>query len=180
MNDKLVKQQPIAANDNIPRPREFDARLEAYLPGLRKLARKLRRDRDEREELLNETVAVVLSRWKTFREDGGFWMWIALTMRSINAELYKRERRRGATVDLDALHNDVALSLSAHQETEVDARKIGTNIAGRNGDILIRRVQGDKLDEIATDYGISKERVRQIAEHERKRVLKVVGFDAAA
>lgn len=175
MNDKLVKQQPAAANDNIPRPREFDARLEAYLPGLRKLARKLRHDRDEREELLNETVAVVLSRWKGFRPEGGFWKWISLIMRSINREMRKKATRRAPAIEIDNISDSIAFSVAPHQEVAVDARKLSVEILGRNGDILMRRAQGDKLYDIANDYGISKQRVQEIAEHERKRILKAVG-----
>lgn len=160
------------ANDNSPRPAEFDARLMAYLPALRVLARRLSPDP---EVLVNDTVVWALSRWQNFRGDlaqtnSGFYNWLQINMRSIAQG--QRKRRTLSTVPL-AQHD---APVPAAQEAAVDLGAVTMRLGGRPGAVLARRAAGGTLGEVATDMGICKERVRQIEGEERAKLKRAVGW----
>lgn len=45
----------------------------------------------------------------------------------------------------------------------------------RDSQALVRLAMGDELQDVAVDFGVSRERVRQLAERERNRLRKAVG-----
>lgn len=144
------------ANDN--RPPEFDALIEKYTPGLKSLASRLMPGRGD--DLYVDTVILLLHRWRSFRPDGGFWNWASLTMRGAARDIRNREKRRPREVGLgDASERSTQPRQHDHAELSDALRRISSI---RNGDVLLRRAMGDKLDEIAADRGVSRERVRQM------------------
>lgn len=145
-----------ADNDN--RPPEFDALIEKYTPGLKRLAAKLAPWRGD--DLYVDTVILLLHRWRSFRPDGGFWNWASLTMRGAARDQRLRERKQPREVELRPLHAGVTQP-SQHDYAELSEalRKLS---GVRHGDVLLRRAMGDKLDEIAADRGVSRERIRQL------------------
>ena len=82
------------------RPKEFDDRITAYLPGLRALAKRIS---SEPDELVSDTLIYAFKNWKSFRPDGAFWAWISLNMRSISQQRAKRNRLHTYRVDLAML-----------------------------------------------------------------------------
>jgi DNA-directed RNA polymerase sigma subunit (sigma70/sigma32) len=65
----------------------------------------------------------------------------------------------------------------ATQPTQDDYAELSATLArlsGRSGDVLLRIAMGDELGEIANDYGISRERVRQIGEQARTKLRRAV------
>ena len=161
-----------AANDN--RPPEFDARVMAYMPGLRKLAaRHVRNER--REDLVVDTIMHALEKWRTFREDGAMWSWLAWTMRGIaanQAKMAMRSARRATVFSIDDYPN---LATGSTQQMQAELSETLTALAGmKGGNVLVRRAMGDGLAEIGADMGITRERVRQIEVEARKRFVKVI------
>lgn len=162
---------PQPDNDNTPRPATFDSHVMAYLPALKKLARKLTNNDDDREELLQDTLAYALSSWRNFRADSskpksGIYNWLTLNMRA----LAQRNRRRAASGSHGAL-GDWDKPVAANQEDIAYANGIiRTLTRTREGRMLVWRGRGDTLGEIGKRRGISANRVQQLVDKARARL----------
>lgn len=148
------------------RPKEFDDRVTAYLPGLRALAKRIS---SEPDELVSDTLIYAFKNWKSFRPDGAFWAWISLNMRSISQQRAKRNRLHTCRVDLAML-----VPTPARQEHAVDLRRVRENLNYRAGICLLRHASGETYREIAADLGVSYERVHQLCDVARARLLSEV------
>lgn len=160
----------VVANDN--RPTEFDARVMAYLPGLRALAAK-KVPKEYREDLVTDTIIYALAHWTNFREDGGMWNWLEWQTRGIikNAASKAVARKRHAV--FVPIEDHMQFSTPANQLDYADLSKALDGMTGRGGRIVVRRAMGDTLREIGNVMGLTNERVRQIEAREMKR-LKLV------
>lgn len=155
-----------AANNNI-RPAAFDAALLKYQPGLARLASRLRPE--DPESLVQETNVFALSRHTNFRGDptqpkSGFWNWLQLNMRSM-----AQSQRRRPLVQQDKTTTQPV------QEDYAELSRTLSRLTGRSGQVLTRRAMGDTLEEIGNDLAVSRERVRQIENEARAKLLKQVG-----
>lgn len=153
------------------RPPEFDAIIVKYTPGLRKLAARLTRNTEAAGLLYVDTVIKALEKWECLRADGGPWKWLQFFMRGLARD--NRERLRVEEVE------DPTGMLAAQGATpaaQYDSARLSEVLRGLPNDretaILLRRVAGDQLAEIGADYGIGKERVRQLEERARAGLVK--------
>ena len=157
--------------DDDMRPAAFDARLAAYLPGLRKQATHYNCDADD---LVSDTVEYALRTWRDFREGGGFWWWLQWRMRQVVALRRKAARtnkRDGRTVSLD---NATHASTAPQQEDYLALVQVLESIpAGRSRDIVLRSAMGEEGPEIGARYGIGRERVRQIVRANRAKMKRM-------
>ncbi|MDO3431158.1 sigma-70 family RNA polymerase sigma factor [Rhizobium sp. CBN3] len=149
-----------AANDN--RPAEFDARVMQYKQGLEVLARKLTKTKEEREDLVTDTIIYCLSHWRSFRPEGGFYNWLYWSMRGVLSLRRDAARRQLSIVEdpegrLMALRGTAPAQLDRVQLTQTLAA-----MSERGGGVVIRRAMGETLPVIAADLGVTAERVRQI------------------
>lgn len=148
----------------------FDSAVMAYVPALKKLARKL--DKTDYEELLQDTLTYVFAKWQNFRADpaqprSGMYSWLTLTMRSIAQA--KRQLVRPKHVEIANWDKPVA----ARQEETVFAGEVLSRLAQtREGRMLVRFAKGEKLREIGKRRGIGAERVRQLIEKARDRLVR--------
>lgn len=153
-----------AANDN--RPPEFDALIEQYTPGLKRLAGKLAPGQGD--ELYVDTVILLLHRWRSFRVDGGFWNWASLTMRGLARENRNRAKRQLSFAPLEAAYSigtpPVQQSRVELNETVAKLRRV------RGGADVLRYAMGDTFADIGKRRGVSIERARQIVVAARERV----------
>ncbi|WP_312405267.1 sigma-70 family RNA polymerase sigma factor [Rhizobium sp.] len=152
------------------RPQAFDDRVVSYMPGLRGLASRLGFRGEERDDLVTDTMMTALHRWGSFREDGGFWNWLSLTMRACAQERRKAARRMLTLVDDGDGRYANRMALQPPQLRQIEAIETVRAIKGRDGDALVRLAMGDTLDEIGRKLGVSRERVRQICERGRSRL----------
>ncbi|MBO9194358.1 sigma-70 family RNA polymerase sigma factor [Rhizobium sp. 16-449-1b] len=168
------------ANDN--RPAEFDRRLTDHLPLIKKVARRQVRNMQERDDLVQDVFAHALAKWRQFRPDGSFYMWITFMVRMIASEKRRKVIRQGRHLrQVEGEDILAGLSTPARQIEEIDVMEVYNLIpAGRNGDILRRRIMGDTLAEIGSDYGIGRERVRQIEWDQREALRAALGMSSAA
>jgi RNA polymerase sigma factor (sigma-70 family) len=150
------------------RPAAFDARVMAYMPGLRNLSYKLEKNQEIRNDLVTDTIIEALDKWQNFREDGGMWNWLYWTMRGRICN--QRKLKKLHIVDSE-FHYDTA-AVQATQDDHVELSQVLDMMATREGGILLRRAMGEKLREIGEDLGISRERTRQIEEEARAMVVK--------
>lgn len=150
------------------RPPSFDARVLAYMPGLRRRASQLGYRGEEARDLVTDTIILALHRWGSFREDGGMWNWLAFTMRSLSRD--RRKARGIVIVDDPDGERAARISMAPAQEDYAALCGVLNKLTGRGRDMVLRRAAGEWLDEIANDHGISKQRVQQIIERERERL----------
>lgn len=157
--------QPEAANNNTPRPAEFDARVMAYMPALKKLAIKLV-PAGQREDLIQDVLLWALANWRKFRPDGGFYNWLTLNMRGIAQNKRRSAEARARTAPLaddPYMRRAAAVGAPATQEDGLAARDVIAKLArSREGRVMIRRGLGDTLAEVGKRRGIGAERARQI------------------
>ncbi|MBZ9659809.1 sigma-70 family RNA polymerase sigma factor [Mesorhizobium sp. ESP-6-4] len=160
------------------RPAAFDAAVMAYLPALKKLARKLTNINDDRDELVQDTLAYVFSHWRNFRNDpsapkNGMYNWLTLNMRSIaqgKRQVAANKKKNMPAADVLAL---TRLSTPAQQEDITYATQVVRRLSrSRDGRMLVRLGKGEMLREIGERRGISHERVRQLTEQARERLVK--------
>lgn len=143
------------------RPADFDARVMAYLPGLRRLAAKYV-PRPYREDLVTDTIMYTLERWQNYREDGGMWNWLAWNMRGIATNAAKKaasQKNRAIFVPLTHHDSAVAPAQEGYVQLSEALRRVS---AHRHGSVLLRRAMGDTLREIASDRGTTVEWARQM------------------
>jgi RNA polymerase sigma factor (sigma-70 family) len=175
-------QQRNADNDN--RPAEFDDAILQWLPFLHKMAARLERNKQDREDLVNETVATALKRWTGYKQEGSLPGWLAFQMRervrfmrrqrSVRAASYDAERRhygKDGHQYIDALIDSIGTP--ARQEDIVCARQVVDALTGRDGDVVLRHAMGDTLEEIGAGMGVTRERARQLEVKARERLMKV-------
>ena len=77
----------------------FEALVQAHRAALSRLARRVSRDPEEAEDLLQETLVDAYRGFHRFRPESQFYSWVARIMS--NNELDRARRRRLATVSLD-------------------------------------------------------------------------------
>ncbi|KIQ05048.1 hypothetical protein RU07_02290 [Agrobacterium tumefaciens] len=162
---------PIAANDNHPRPDGFDAALEKQLPVLRRYARRLAKTSDAAEELLHEAVADILRRAHTCRmETFKTWSnWAVYGVFSTMAKARTTQKRTANVVSTSAF-SELPGSAKSSQHESAELSSVLGLLRGREGDMTLRVAMGETLEEIGRDYGLGRERVRQLVERERARV----------
>ncbi len=149
------------------RPKEFDDRLLSYMPGLQSLARRMQPE--DPDALVNDTFAFALSKWKNFRPDGGFWLWISMNMRAI-----ARKNRSRKVPHMSGIAAAEHVQELGNQEHSADLSMVRVLLNDRAGTCLIRHASGETYREIAADLGVSYERVRQLCDVARARLLSEV------
>lgn len=168
--------QPSAANDN--RPADFDAALTAYIPGLRRFAKR-HVPHDKIDEIMQITLTKALANWKTYRaEEGTFATWMQWQMRSAFAHERQKDRRlkrAGVSVNFDkaATLAIPQLVTPPRQEDIVDAKKALAAIA--DSELLMRIAFGDSAAEIAKERGVHRNGVARKARHEREKLRAAMG-----
>ena len=164
----LVARTPlVAANDNNLRSPEFDRKLLAYEPALRRLARKITKN-----ELFQSAMVVMLRRHRECRLET-FWTWAVLCVRGTAQEFVRTNSTKSRSAEVCSLSafEELPGSTDPHQEDGTDLSRVISLLKGRNGTMLMRRAMGETLEAIGNDHGLTKERVRQIVIKERARVL---------
>ncbi|PDT76949.1 sigma-70 family RNA polymerase sigma factor [Sinorhizobium sp. BJ1] len=155
------------------RPAWYDQKVIDYMPFIKRLAYKARR-RGGADDLAQDIYVAAMNRWRIYRDDYKFGTWIVLVARHVIGDQRQKAGRMKRTVDLVDLDKCVA-STPATQLDYAELSETLRRLSGtRDSDVLMRIAMGDELAEIGADYGISKERVRQLGERERGRLRKRV------
>lgn len=164
-----------SANDNT-RPAEFDRQLALAYPRLLKRAARFS---GEPAVLANQAMLLALTRWQTFRQTPGnpyhgFYTWLCWVMMGGASDTRRKISRRIVTVSSDAMPDLPVRAVRASQEAATDLPRVLAVLRPREREVLLRRAAGDKLIEIGEDMGVTRERVRQIEEGARAKVLALV------
>lgn len=147
------------------RPASFDILLTEHMPFLRHLAR-------DREDVVQNIALAAMQKWQRYSGDYKFSTWLGLVARAVGADVrVKRDAKKRAArfVGVDA----VTASVPASQHDYVELSETLRRLSGtRDSDVLMRHAMGEELAVIGADYGIGKERARQLCERERRRLRK--------
>ncbi len=159
------------ANDNSPRPAEYDAMVVAYRPFIRRYGSRLGVEKGDMDEFVQDVMVVAFERYHHYRPDHyAFTTWLSMLVRNTvdRRNRYGRAKKRyGFTVDVDK----VSISTQPNQEEAADLSiALAAMPSGREKTVLLRRAVGEELSEISVDYGISRERVRQIEKNGRNKM----------
>lgn len=164
--------QPAAhANDN--RPDWYDAKVTEYMPFIRKLANRAYRNGNA-DDLAQDVALMALRKWRSYRTEYKFGTWLVWVTRATVSDrkaLATAKKRHALHVDLD---RGVHIATQPTQDDYAELSATLARLSGRSGDVLLRIAMGDELGEIANDYGISRERVRQIGEQARTKLRRAV------
>jgi len=171
--------QPTPANDNDQRPAEYDAALVRYQNLMRKKAN-MYVGRDKADDLVADTCLRALRRWRMYNPAYNMGTWLLVLMRNVMHDQKNAANalmRRGRTVDAD----NIVISSQPNQEQLTELSQVMSALPdGREGEILLRLAMGEELAEVGVDYGISRERVRQLGEKARNSLRKRLATDAVA
>lgn len=154
------------ANDN-DRPKSFDALLTDHMPFLRYLAK-------DREDVVQDIALAAMQKWQRYSGDYKFSTWLGLVARAVadDARVKRATKKRAARfVGMDAVRASVAPTQQDYAELSSVVRRLSGT---RDSDVLMRHAMGEDLAVIGADYGIGKERARQLCERERKRLRVAV------
>lgn len=179
------------ANDNTPRPEWYDKLLVDYLPFARKCANRMRGN-DDADEIVQDFYVDACNRWAAYDHENykfGTWVWQLIRNAVYNRRNYRRAKMRvGSEWSIDTdITNDGAAGTDlfrkswmpqteANQHDYAELSLVLSKLSGtRDSTALVRLAMGDELQDVAVDFGISRERVRQLAERERERLRKAVG-----
>lgn len=149
------------------RPAEFDARLMAYLPYIRKRAARLAPS--DPEEFTQETITHMLGIWQNFREDGGFFKWIVWNMRGIAQKRAVADKRRKAREPLYIASQQ--RNALPSQEHAADIALVMARITPRLQPVFAVVAAGGELAEAGALLGVTRQRINQLMQAERRRLV---------
>jgi RNA polymerase sigma factor (sigma-70 family) len=82
---------------------EIAAEIEPLIPGLRRYARALLRDRDAADDLVQSTLERALARWRFRRSGADLKSWLYAIERNLFLDMRRSAVSRGPHVEFDAL-----------------------------------------------------------------------------
>lgn len=150
------------------RPASFDAAVLAYMPFIRRMVN--RANPKSTEDMVQDVVVEAMATWHLYNSNYKFGTWMRLVVRNVTGAqrlAASRKKRTAAFVPIDK----VSLSVAPSQHDYAELSEALRNLSGtRDSDVLMRLAMGEGLAEVGEDMGLSRERVRQLAERERARL----------
>ena len=133
------------------------ATVQPLIPALRRYARGLLRDSVEADDLVQDALERIITRWSQRRDDGSLQTWAFRILHNLAMDRMRRQRRRGAPVDIDELPEQW-LTARATQEDEIARQDILRSLAAlpdeQRSVILFVAVEGLSYAEVAEVMGI--------------------------
>lgn len=197
--------QEVACNE-LGRPLWIDKKVLEYRPGLRKMAYKYYPGRKEdADNLVTETIMACLKGWQGYRQEGGgFYMWMAWTMRGIvgnakrasvrNIEIVELRDNSSQADDLASpqafIDKQAAGHVDAAQDVNTELAQVFRILDGiPYGDDLISIAMGSTFDEVAergqraqpnhyradgSTCKLSRQAVQQRVAEARRKLLRAI------
>ena len=97
---------------------EVTEHVQPLLPALRGYARNLMRNREMAEDLVQDCLERVVSRWSERRSDGSTRSWMFAIAHNLAVNRLKQQTQRGPHLDIDDVHES-ALVQAAGQEDRI-------------------------------------------------------------
>jgi RNA polymerase sigma-70 factor, ECF subfamily len=90
--------------------------VEPLIPGLRRYARSLLRDRDAADDLVQDCLERVIGRWHQRRADGDTRAWVYTILHNLAINQLQQRARRGRHIDLDDAEEDSVARLPTQED----------------------------------------------------------------
>ena len=133
-----------------PDPR-FAARVVAHVPRLRRYATAWLHNAADADDLVQDCVERALRQQATLQHPERLGGWLFAILHNLHLSKLRRERRRGVTIELDALADDLALSAPAEDRNQIRdfARAMATLSEDHRQILLLISLEGLTYREIA-------------------------------
>ena len=134
---------------------DFLDELETCIPALRRYARALTHDIDRADDLVQDCLERAISRRGLFRPRGPLRPWLFTMLTNLHRNSRRRERRRGAMADIDALSGlGTPPPQPGHLALAELDRAIGTLPLDQKEALLLVTLEGLAYAEAAAILGI--------------------------
>jgi RNA polymerase sigma-70 factor (ECF subfamily) len=158
-----------------------DQLVVAHLPAALRLARRLANNPDTVEEIVQEALCRVLSRWKSFRGDASFNTWMMQIVVNVARDRGRRAR------DTVILSSDTCDASAIEPDEQLAANELGEMIRAaidglpeRQREVaLLSLGEGLGASEVAYILQTTEANVHTCLHLARKRVAQVIGVDYA-
>jgi DNA-directed RNA polymerase specialized sigma24 family protein len=156
------------------RPASFDADVLQWLPFVEQMAYKLERNPALREDLVQETIATALHRWRAYNADFSLPNWLVWIMKDRLGSMC-RKTRNSRTAGPGVLNADDALALMPQTtfprpDDVASAESIRRLVPQRYDDIADKLISGYRIYEIAAEQGQTRQAVHARVVLLRKKV----------
>jgi RNA polymerase sigma-70 factor (ECF subfamily) len=157
-----------------------DQLVVAHLPAALRLARRLANNTDTAEEIVQEALFRVLSRWKSFRGEASFSTWMMQIVVNV-------ARDRGRQRETGELPPGLCESGTAEPNEQAAAAELGETIRAaidglpeRQREVaLLSLGEGLSASEVAYILQTTEANVHTCLHLARKRISQAIGFDYA-
>ncbi len=152
-----------------------------HLPIALRFAQRLTGDVQLAEEVVQETLCLVLRRWRSYRGDAAFGTWLLKIVVNVD-----RDRRRRTRDLLPLPAEDVAsksggpVDHAIADELQTRLRAAIDRLPDRQREVALLSIgEGITTSEVAMILDISQANVHTSLHLARKRIAKTIGFDHA-
>ena len=164
------------ANDNTPRPEWYDKKLIEHERYAHKCAYHFAVGEDH-DDVMQDYYELAFRRWHLYQtENQKFTGWVRNLVRRTcyNRRMARSGPKRAGTMVETPENLPEILSAPAAQHDHAELSEILARLSGtRDSEALLRFAAGEQYAEIASEWGISRERVRQLADRERAHLRRV-------
>ncbi|MGQ9367430.1 sigma-70 family RNA polymerase sigma factor [Azospirillum sp. ST 5-10] len=154
--------------------------IEPVIPALRRYARSLTRDRAAADDLVQDCLERVISRWHQWRRDASVRTWMFAILHNLAANRRRDIRRRREEVAVDDA-DEALLGRPPTQEAALRYRDLGRALATlpeeQRSVLLLVSVEDLSYAEVATVLGIPIGTVMSRLARAREKLLRAVEDD---
>lgn len=170
---KNVKSYRVVSAPPTTRPASYDQKLVDYLPFFRRCANRLAYN-DDADEIVQDAYVDGLNRWHMYDAENykfGTWVFQLVRCAASNRRVKARAKKRaGVSVQIEDMvgHPSTLPNQLDYAELSAVLRRLSGT---RDSDALMRVAMGEELDDVGAGYGVSKQRVFQLCQRERARLV---------
>ena len=162
---------------------EFSHQVSSLRPMLRTFTRRFTNDREESQDLVQDTILKVLTYREKFRDDTNLKGWLFTIMRNTFINNYRKNQRaktsNDTTKELYFLNVEDTHTFNRPQES-IEFKEVWRNVNNMKDELLIpfkMHATGYKYQEIAKHLNIPIGTVKNRIFHARKEIQKkLVGY----
>lgn len=156
--------------------------VEPQIPALRRYAAALTRDRSDADDLVQDTLELVIARWHQRRDDGSVRSWLFAILHNLAMSHLRQSRRRGgAHLPLDDV-DETSLAVPPHQEAGIQRhdllRALDALPEEQRSVLLLVTVEGLSYAETAEVLGVPIGTVMSRLSRARDRMIQLMDGEA--
>ena len=123
---------------------------------------------DDTFQEINTNLVARWNKWDSERYKFSTWVWTVACNVIAAERRYSRAKSRSAR--LVSFDEYMSPATPPNQLDFAELSQALRRISGRDGEALLRLAMGDELADVADDFGVSRERARQLAARQRSKL----------